>query len=270
MDSQKMYYLHYNAKNLSISNVGEQDCPPNHFNGPKSREPFIFHFIVSGKGVYKIHGKEYRLTANQGFLIPDRSVIFYQADSKNPWYYCWFQISGGEAENFFEQLSLTPENPIYNAKPENLIFNRFKSLIFQANHPLPDRNLVLSELYQLFFELKHSDAKAQKIKTPDFVLYAQKAESYILDNYHHENFTISDVANFVGLNRSYLSRLFRSYFHIAPMQYLLRHRMTKAKMLLQEGLPVNIVASSVGYNDLATFSKAYKHYYGFPPSKIKS
>lgn len=270
MNSQKMYYLYYNSHALSINNVGEQNCAPNHFNGPKSREPFIFHFVVSGEGRFKIHGKEYHLTANQGFLIPDRSVIFYQSELKNPWYYCWFQISGSEAEHFFERLSLSPENPIYNAKADNLIFNRFKSLIFQANQPRPDRNLVFSALFQLFSELEHSSTTVQKIKLPDFVLYAQKAESYILDNYHHENFSISEVADYVGLNRSYLSRLFRNHFQISPMQYLLRHRMTKAKMLLQEGLPVNIVASSVGYNDLATFSKAYKHYFGVSPSKLKN
>lgn len=138
-------------------------------------------------------------------------------------------------------------------------------MISHANCPDPDRNLVISYLFGLFSELEHSSQNALKTTVPDSVLYVQKAESYMLGNYHLEDLSISDVADYVGLNRSYLSRLFCSYFNISPMQYLLRHRMTKAKTLLQDSVPVNIVASSVGYHDLATFSKAYKNYFGISP-----
>ncbi len=270
MNSQKMYYLHYNASSLAINNVGEQRCAPNHFNGPKSRDHFIFHFVVSGKGRFEIHGKKYELKENQGFLIPDSSVIFYQADALDPWHYCWFQISGSEAENFFARLSLSSKNPIYNAKPENKIRDKFKELIYCANQNQPDRNMIVSYLYALFSELEHSNINESPITISDSALYAQKAESYILDNYHLEDLNISAVADYVGLNRSYLSRLFHSYFDLSPKQYLFRHRMMKAKKLLSENVPVNIVASSVGYGDVPTFSKAYKKYYGTAPSKSKT
>ncbi len=269
MNAQKMYYLHYNAGMLSINNVGEQHCAPNHFNGPKSRDHFIFHFVISGKGVFKINGKEYELKKNQGFMIPDSSVIFYQADRDDPWYYCWFQISGGEAESFFENLSLSKKNPIYDAKPDNRIHEKFKDLIFHANQAQPNRNLIVSCLYALFSELENSSLKKPKVAVSNSVLYAQKAESYILDNYHSEDLNVSEIADYVGLNRSYLSRLFHEQFGLSPMQYLVRHRMTKAKTLLSENIPVNIVAFSVGYGDVPTFSKAYKNHFGVPPSKSK-
>ncbi len=108
--------------------IGEEFCLPLHFNGPKIRERLLFHFIVSGKGILKMKDNVWHLTANQGFIIPDSSIVFYQADKEDPWHYFWLRLTSEDADAFYKSLSLSPENPVYNARQNNEIYHKFKAL----------------------------------------------------------------------------------------------------------------------------------------------
>ena len=54
-----------------------------------------------------------------------------------------------------------------------------------------------------------------------------------------------------------------------PKEYVLRERITHAKSILESGDydSISEIALSVGYNDALYFSKAFKKFYGFSPSK---
>jgi AraC-like DNA-binding protein len=78
--------------------------------------------------------------------------------------------------------------------------------------------------------------------------------------------TVERLARVVGLSRSVLAERFTVMIGQPPMQYLALWRMQLASRLLLEGRPVAWVASAVGYESEAAFSRAFKKLVGRPPA----
>jgi AraC family transcriptional regulator of arabinose operon len=101
------------------------------------------------------------------------------------------------------------------------------------------------------------------------LLYVKNAISYIRLKYA-EPVKINQIAISLGLNRSYLTRLFKEATGYSLQDYLLTYRMKMAvKLLADDSLSVNQVASRVGYSDTFTFSKAFKRHFGKAPSDYR-
>jgi AraC-like DNA-binding protein len=78
--------------------------------------------------------------------------------------------------------------------------------------------------------------------------------------------TVESLARAVGLSRSVLAERFTAMVGHPPMQYLALWRMQLASRLLIEGGQVAAVASAVGYESEAAFSRAFKKLVGQPPA----
>ena len=83
-----------------------------------------------------------------------------------------------------------------------------------------------------------------------------------------EPLSLDEVAEYVGISRRQLERLFNRYLHCAPSRYYLELRLSRARLLLlQTSIPVIDVAISCGFSTAPHFSKCYSDLYGKPPSK---
>ena len=82
-----------------------------------------------------------------------------------------------------------------------------------------------------------------------------------------QDWTIEELAKQVGLSRSVLAERFAALVGVPPMHYLAKWRMQIASELLNRG-DVNLatIASRVGYESEAAFSRAFKKMMGVPPS----
>ena len=84
-----------------------------------------------------------------------------------------------------------------------------------------------------------------------------------------ENVSIEEISKLLGLNRKYLSRIFKDAYGVTMQEYLIDRRLSEASKLLKTGCSVEETAYLVGYNDPFGFSKAYKKRYGNSPSSEK-
>jgi AraC-like DNA-binding protein len=78
--------------------------------------------------------------------------------------------------------------------------------------------------------------------------------------------TVERLARVVGVSRSVLAERFTEMVGQPPMQYLALWRMQLASRLLAEGGQVAEVASAVGYESEAAFSRAFKKLVGQAPA----
>lgn len=102
--------------------------------------------------------------------------------------------------------------------------------------------------------------------TDSSLLYIKAVTDYITKKYS-EPIRIKEIADYLGLDRSYLCKLFKKATNYTPMEYLITFRIRKAKQLLkQTDLPIQHIAYSVGYSDPFAFSKIFKRETGMPPS----
>jgi AraC-like DNA-binding protein len=81
-----------------------------------------------------------------------------------------------------------------------------------------------------------------------------------------EAWTVERLARLVGLSRSVFAERFTEMVGQPPMQYLALWRMQLASRLLVDGGHVASVASAVGYESEAAFSRAFKKLVGQAPA----
>lgn len=73
----------------------------------------------------------------------------------------------------------------------------------------------------------------------------------------------------VGLNEFRFKQVFKSVTGKAPYEYLVHHRMIRAKELIQQGEPIKTVAIMVGYRS-SEFIRAFRKIFGYPPGTLKN
>ncbi|WP_127531393.1 helix-turn-helix domain-containing protein [Paenibacillus kobensis] len=107
---------------------------------------------------------------------------------------------------------------------------------------------------------------ADKPETPP-MLY--KSIEYIEENLCESELCLETVSANVFVSRCHYSRMFKEYFGIGFKEYIMNKRVQKAKVMLQEGVPVTDVCYAVGYGDLTHFGRVFKRLVGEKPSDYR-
>ncbi len=123
-----------------------------------------------------------------------------------------------------------------------------------------------SLVFTLFDEA--STASRQKATaTPN--LRMQRAKRFI-ELHAFEQLTLADIAGELGLSPFTTLRQFRSATGKTPYAYISELRLTRAKQRLADSdASVRSIAASVGFNDLAYFSRWFKANTGCRPSSYR-
>jgi AraC-like DNA-binding protein len=97
----------------------------------------------------------------------------------------------------------------------------------------------------------------------------EKALRYIGDNFSRP-ISVQQIADFAGVSRSQLYRLFVGHLHVTPMEYLLEIRIATACALFnRHRVSVSEAAYSVGFSDPLYFSRMFKKLRGVSPSAFR-
>jgi len=89
---------------------------------------------------------------------------------------------------------------------------------------------------------------------------------YMRQHCHRPNLTVREIARYANISEVYLRKLFSRELGISPSHKLTELRMQRAKLLIAEQRPLKEIAERVGYSDVFQFSRAFKRYFGYPPS----
>jgi AraC-like DNA-binding protein len=258
-----------NLTDLDIHICGSQKCPPEHSYGPAIRDYFLVHYIHQGKGFFSFNKKKFYLQKGQGFVIWPEIISYYQADKKTPWQYSWIGFNGLKAEKNLNLAGISPEQPFFTVNNPAQISQLFWKMTETGNLKKSKEIKLTGLLYLFFAELIENNAKTVRNNEQEFKYnYLKVALNYIDRNYSSPDLKITDIAAYVGLNRSYLWEIFNELLEKSPQQYLIEFRIRKAAFLLKNyHLTVKTAAISVGYKDQYSFSKIFKKIMGCSPSK---
>ncbi|GFI15016.1 arabinose operon regulatory protein [Lachnospiraceae bacterium] len=269
---EKAYKLEFGGKkngSLFLNCCGMSRTEPFHSFGPAIKPHYVIHFILSGKGKFTIGGKEYYLERGCGFLIPPNELVFYQADGEDPWTYVWVGFYGGMTEEVIKTMGLSLADPVFKSGREKELYQSVMDMIEHntfgvANELRRDGQLHL--FLSLIAESAHIEEKGEEDKVDNYV---RRAVDFILSNYCNP-IKITDVADYVCINRSYLYTLFKNAMGMSPQQFLSTFRITRAAELLEmTSLPVESIALSCGYSDPLVFTKSFKQMRHMSPSAYR-
>lgn len=269
---EKAYKLDFeNDKvgSLFVNCCGCSQTEPFHSFGPASKPHYLIHYVLSGKGTFRFQDKEYRLEAGYGFLIPPDELVFYQADEKEPWSYLWVGFGGSRAGEYLNAMGLSERHPIFACEDSEELYAIVRDMMEHNTFGVANdlrRNGQLGVFLSIIASGAGVVAKDEEDKGNQYV---KKAVSFIQSNYCNP-IKVTDVADYVCINRSYLYTLFQNYLGMSPQQFLTTFRITKARELLEStNYPIESIALSCGYSDALVFSKAFHSMKGMSPSKYR-
>ena len=269
---EKAYKLLFNTEesdDLYVYCCGLSQTEAHHSFGPALKPHFMIHYIMSGKGSFTIGGNTYPLKEGYGFLIVPDELAYYVADEENPWTYVWIGFGGKRAEKIVSQLGLSLQQPVFKSDKSETIYNLVKDMMEHNTFSVEDdlrRNGLLSMFLSVIASGLSVTPKSDSGTDNDYVT---RAQAFVRSNYCNP-IKVTDIADYVCINRSYLYTLFQNSLGISPQQYLASYRIAKATELLQlTSLPIESIAISCGYSDPLVFSKAFRQEKGVSPSKFR-
>ena len=179
----------------------------------------------------------------------------------------WLELDGPALPEVLTRAGLTPQKPILHLTvpdEQSETIAAFTRLTDpeQEYGPLRATGIALELLDGLLRETpRPCQPKVANLQH----YYVDKSIRYIKAKYP-QDISVEDVAQYCGLNRSYLGKLFRDATGITTQEYLIRQRMSVACDYLKRGAaPIATIARSVGYPNQLHFSRAFHKVFGIPP-----
>ncbi len=255
------YFIGFKAvsRDFTVHEYGEEQCVKGYTFGPYVRHTYFLHYVYSGKGTFEAEGKKYYLKKGQMFLICPGQVTIYKADDEDPWFYRWIAFDGPASTSLLDSAKLSRKNPIFTDGSDKAAGEVLKTMVMGGH-------MSFYKTMSLFWLLADAMCKEVKEAVSSYE-YVDRVKSHIHSHYM-ENVSVKDMALAVGIDRSYLSRLFKEREGVSPQKYLIKYRIGMAKSLLQTtSLPISDISRMVGYPDPMDFSKIFKAYEGMSPAK---
>lgn len=250
----------YLSKALNLYYGGWEICCPMHTFGPAIRQHYLIHYVTRGKGRLWMNDTCYVIEKDTMFLIRPGITCVYQADKDDPWEYCWICIDGYDVENMLNNSGFDKVNPLFFDKSNGEVRNAMLNFIFYFSKYKNNEYMLLSRLYNILGHMK-IQMKKQQAKS----IHVEKAIDYIYENYY-KSITIIDIANYLGIDRTYLYRLFKEEYNMSPQKYLLNFRLKAAMNKLEDGnMSIAEIAYSCGFNDASAFCHQFKKVYKDTP-----
>ncbi len=260
------------TNDLYLVHCGQQQCPPGYTYDHKVPNEYHLHFVISGKGTLEIDKHVYHIKKNDIFLIPKGVPINYYADSEHPWEYIWITFDGIMADTYLNNAKISAEIPVVHSTIPVTAYVPMVQRILDTNQ-LTFANEIkrvayLYEILSTFIEAQSAGKKENGQYDYPYETYIDYALQYIRFNYNR--IRVNDIANYIGINRSYLTAIFKKHLQTSPQEYLINYRLKEAARLIKTtDLPIQEIAADIGYQNALTFSKMFKQIYGVSPKNYR-
>lgn len=150
------------------------------------------------------------------------------------------------------------------------VYHTLKSLVLELDNSTGGDGLMVQlQLSQLLIRIGRLAEEVIHSVPYSADQYVKQSVEYI--HHHYDcDIQVKEIAAAVSLHPGYLHRIFKAGMGCTMMDYLMRLRMEKARMLLEQtDIPVIDICSYVGVNSRQYFSTLFKRYTGVTPKAYR-
>ena len=227
-------------------------------------------YIKNGDLTYYVEGRKYRVKKNS--LIITRPLSNHNIDINSLDIY---ERYGVLVENKVIKDSIVnniPDNmDVINLNEYPQIAEIFSKTDFYITHFEGDElkkilsNLIEEVFYNIIIIAKNfSQNQTNGSYATNAVIAA--AIEYIDKNLSN-NFSINDLCQELFISKSYLHGLFMEHLQTTPKKHITSKRLLFAQRKLRQYAKPTDIYSDCGFADYSSFYRAYKKYFGYPPSE---
>ncbi len=212
---------------------------------------YMYH-VISGRLSLKINNihTEYN-TKNNLFVIPPNTRYEWSCAENDSCHVMWIGFGGAMAQRIAD---LIPNDFRYQGQ----VF----SDLYDVGRFSEKEAYVAGKLFLLYSEI--SQVSTSKTKN-----YINEIKYHIASTFNVTTCNVDNIAKKIGIDRRYLSRIFKEQEGMTPKEYLIKVRMSYAAYMIRLGYSLKEVAQKCGYPDSHYFSTAFKKYYGMTPSEYQ-
>jgi two-component system, response regulator YesN len=158
-------------------------------------------------------------------------------------------------ENFFSKLG---DESVETYKLFNKVENMYNFDSFNDYYRAVEDLLMRLHEYNKQIRFVYSEQK-----------YMEKAVCYINENFH-KDLNLAVVSNYISLNYSYFSHMFKEYTGQNFVDYLKKVRIAEAKVLLtKQEYKIFEISEMVGYKNPKQFARVFREIEGISPKEFR-
>lgn len=252
---------------IRILDCGYHETPRGKYSAQKVIDHFVLHFIISGRGTYEVHGQTHHLGKGDCFLLLPNVPIRYQSDTEDPWVYYWVGFDGVDAHHMMQMCDIPYQTPIKHYESVDEIAEIIRPLTTLNTSSISDGYLALGQFYLICSMLMRQNQNIKPLSRREY--YVNQTIS-LIENSYYKNITVQSICDTIGLDRTYLYRIFKENTGITMQQYISNLRIKRARYFLtSSNLSYAEVAYFCGYVSEQYFSMAFKKVTGMSPSAYR-
>lgn len=239
--------------------------------------------VLSGNEQFEIEGKIYDVSSGDIIIINPgvmhRTIVTNEAD---PALVFFTGLTNFHFRNMPPNSILLPDRtPILHTQSQlrqdiiglclDMVAERYSNQIgqyfMQKSYLIQILLLIIRQIITLPGELQ----KSCQFETYHKTYVVNEIRTY-LNKHYNEKISLDLIAKNMYLSSAYISKIFKEETGEAPINYLIKLRLEKAKEQLESSneKSVKTISTSVGYEDVYYFSKLFKKYYGMSPLNYKT
>lgn len=170
----------------------------------------------------------------------------------------WMHIKSAGMEEMMGELGL-PQNTIIKTNHPELIRNSLQKIITEKQNLQPyNQNYISNIVDNILIKIARASAESNY---GDSKKYHEELLDLRIDMLNHleKNWTISKMAEYVGLSSSRFSVLYKKRFGLSPTEDLINMRIDKARLLLlSTNMKLYHIAQVCGFKNEYYFSRMFK------------
>lgn len=261
-----------NSIESSLLYCGKEDFEPGHGFGPMVRHHYLLFIILRGRGFFQSDHGRWDVGSNHVFCMFPEENFYFESSIDDPWYILFIGLNGTSINEYLANAGLSADRPVRELHSVECYKPLIEKMLSAHELTLANslrRNAWMSEILAHLMDDYKTYSLGGKSYDYQTSVYVKYTVNYLAENYQ-KKIQISDIADFIGISRNYLSICFKNEMGITPHAYLTQLRIEKTKNLLKNtNLSIQTISSLVGYDDPLAFSKIFKKQTGVSPKTFR-
>jgi len=224
---------------------------------------------LAGSGHIAYRGSSYPLSKGQVFLIDCNELQIYECVGDD-WEILWVRFEESAGIDYESAINGGRFQPIALQRL-GYVETRMNTILQQANRMAPAADMIMTEalcgVLTAMYEDKHVH---ESLKTSLSVANAISEAVIYMERHHADDMTVNELARRIHLTPYAFIRLFKRQIGLTPYEYILKVRITKARLLLEQtDLSITEISEQVGFHNVNNFIRKFKMLTNATPLKYR-
>jgi AraC-like DNA-binding protein len=268
---------------MVVTAVGHQVMPAGYRFVAKGHSAAHDYFWAQGRVlseyaiVYFVSGGcqfESRETGRVVTAAGDALLLFpgvwhrYRPDKDTGWGQYWVTFQGEQPQRLRQRGFMDPADPVQHAGLDERVTHAFTHLLDHVrSDPIGIQQIAAADTLQILAGIRSAVRQQQ---TSSQIQAAVRRAKAAIESCDGSLPTFGEMAEELGLSRSYFYQVFKEHVGLAPYQYHLQLQIRRAQDLLRSSrLSIKQIARTVKFQSQYQFCRTFKKKTGTTPSEYR-